>query len=288
MIDKTSETPPAEDPSQVLEGFEEKLAAFQALRKTDDSAANDLLSNLGAQDDVDHDIVLELSSKRPLGHPDRFPLAHSNAVRALEVLDRNGPRPVKVSGLSFLNPIAGFFTQQVAHFIVRSHQATVADEMLRLYARREANCLPEDPSRRMLMRARLQMEKVTPGFKRNALGVPAFLLGGAVFSTLVSLLQRGLTTALASWWTKVLATILLGLVMVGVAWVIMRGAAVARRRIQLTLDAPIGALWRTIGRCGEPPKDPSKMIALVAIVLALLPWLLIPGGLLASWLTELF
>ena len=83
--------------------------------------------------------------------------------------------------------------------------------MLRLYARREANCLPDDPQRRLLTRARNQMERVTPGFKRNALGVPAFLLGGAVFSTLMTLIQRALFAAISAWWTQVLATIVIGL-----------------------------------------------------------------------------
>ena len=276
------------DAALVIDEFGEKLAAFQAFRKTDSEAADGILNSLGASDDVDRDIVLELSSKDPLGHPDRFPEAHSMAVRALEVLDRNGPRPAQVSGLWILNPIAAFFVQQVAHFIVRNHQAAVADEMLRLYARREANCLPGSPHRRMLTRARYHMEKLTPGFKRNALGVPAFLLGGAVFSTLVSLLQRAMAAAIESVLTRIIATVILGLVMVGVAWIILRGAAVARRRIHLTLDGPIQALWQTVGRCGKPPQDPSRNIALVAIVLALLPWLLISTGLLVSWVTELF
>lgn len=155
--------------------------------------------------------------------------------------------------------------------------------MRHLYARREANSPGDDPSRRMLMRARMEMDRLTPGFRRSALGVPAFLLGGAVFSTLMSLLQQAITSALSSAISRTIATIVIGLVMVGVAWVVLRGAAVARRRIQLTLDGPISALWQTIGRCGDPPQDPSRAVALIALILALLPWLLIPSGLLVSW-----
>jgi hypothetical protein len=287
MSEPTTRTPSAEGSDLLLDEFSEKLAAFQALRKTDSKQADELLSTLGASDEVDHDIVLELSSRAPLGHPDRFPEAHSMAVRALEVLDRNGPRPVRMSGLGIFNPVAAFLVQQVASFIVRTHQAAVAEEMLLLYARREANCLPNEPSRHMLWRARRDMEQVTPGLKRNAVGVPTFLLGGAVFSTLMSLLQRSTTAALHSLLGRIVATIILSLIMVGVAWVILRGAAVARRRTQLTLDKPINALWQTIGRAGTPPRDPSRMIALIAIVLALLPWLLIPTGLLVSWVTAL-
>ncbi len=66
----------------------------------------------------------------------------------------------------------------------------------------------------------------------------------------------------------------------------MRGSAVARRRIHLTLDGPIAALWQTIGRCGKPPKDPSKVLALIAIILAALPWVLIPLGIGVSALVD--
>lgn len=284
MTDETNTESPATDKSLMLDELDEKFAAFQVFRKSDSAAADDLLDSLGAQDDVDKDIVLELSSARPLGHPERFEQAHSLSVRALEVLDRNGARSVKVSGFGPLSPIIAFFVQQVAHFIVRTHQATVADQMYHLYARREANAERSDPARRMLMRARMEMERLLPGFKRNALGVSAFLLGGAALSTVVRWLQMAVTAALGSLWTQILATVILGLFIVGIAWVVLRGAAVARRRIKLTLDGPIGALWETIGRCGNPPQDPSRTFALIAIILALLPWLLIPIGIGLSWL----
>ena len=288
MADPAIPADASDEKELLLDELDEKFAAFQAFRKSDSRAADELLGSLGAQDDVDRDIVLQLSSPRPLGHPQRFPQAHQLTVRALEVLDRNGPRSVTVSGLGPIGPVAAFFVQQVAQFIVRTYQATVASELLLLYGRREANADRDDPQRWMLTRARLDMERLAPGFKRNALGISAFVLGGAVFSTLMSLLQQALASALASLWSRIVATVVVGLVMLGVGWVILRGAAVARRRIQLTLDTPLQALWQTIGRCGKPPSDPSRTFALIAIILALLPWLLIPTGLLVSWLTELF
>jgi len=286
MAADSRDTSPPADKNILLDELDEKFAAFQAFRKSDSAAADDLLNSLGAQDDVDHDIVLELSSAKPLGHPDRFEHAHALAVRALEVLDRNGARSVKVTRFGPLSPLIAFLVQQVAHFIVRTHQATVADQMYHLYARREANAARSDPARRMLMRARMEMERLLPGFKRNALGVSAFLLGGAALSTVVRWLQLAITAALSDLWTQILATVILGLIIVGIAWIVLRGAAVARRRIQLTLDGPIGALWETIGRCGGPPRDPSRTFALIAIVLALLPWLLIPIGIAVSWLAK--
>ena len=282
-----TEIPPSpeaekEDKSQlrelVLDDLERQFDTFQALRKSDEAAADAILEGLGAQGDVDRDIVLELSAPKPLGHPDRFPEAHRLAVRGLEVLDRNGGRGVSVKGLGPLGPVAAFLTQQMTQFIVRSHQSNVASSMLNLYGRREANAAPDDPSLPLLRRARIHMERLTPGFKKNALGVPIFVIGGALLSTILSLLQRALASALAEVWTRILATVIIGVVMAGIAWVIVRGAAVARRRIKLSLDRPLQALWETIGRCGEPPKDPAKVFGLIGIILALLPWVLIPTG----------
>lgn len=278
------EQPQVADKSLLLDELDERFAAFQAFRKSDVGAADELLNTLGAQDDVDRDIVLEVSAPRALGHPDRFEEAHRLAIRGLEVLDRNGTRSVHVKGLGPLSPIAAFLAQQVAQFIVRSHQAAVTDEMLRLYRRREANTALNDPHRRMLTVARIQMERLSPGFKRNALGAAAFLLGGAAFSSLMSALGAGVRAAAGSPIGGIIGTLVVAIIVFGAAWVVLRGAAVARRRIQLSLDQPINALWQTIGRCGMPPKDPSRMFGLIAIVLAALPWVLIPIGLLVSWL----
>ena len=118
----------------------------------------------------------------------------------------------------------------------------------------------------------------------SGLLAPLWLL----LSTLVGLIQRALASALDSLVGQIAVTVALGLVMAGVAWVFVRGAAVARRRINLTLDGPAEALWETIGRCGEPPSDPSRLFALIGIILAFLPWVLIPTGVLISWVTSLF
>lgn len=276
----------ATDKSLVLDDLDEKFQAFQAFRKSDSEAAESILDVLGAQDDVDRDIVLELSSPRPLGHPDRFAEAHALTIRALEVLDRNGARGVRVTGLGPLGPVAAYLIQQVAHFVVRSYQSSVVDTMAQLYARREANAAKDDPSRAMLTRARIHMTRLAPGFKRSPLGIPTFLLGGAVLSTLLQVIVSLATSALGSLWSRVVAVVVLGLLIGAAAWIILRGAAAARRRIRLTTEPPLEALWETIGRCGGPPRDQSRTIALIAIVLTFIPWILIPALILVGFLLD--
>jgi hypothetical protein len=59
---------------------------------------------------------------------------------------------------------------------------------------------------------------------------------------------------------------------------------VARRRIRLTTGPPLDALWETVGRCGGPPQDQARAIALIAITLTFIPWILVPILLLLGWL----
>ena len=103
-----------------------------------------------------------MADRAPLAHPARFIEANSLAMRALEVLDRNGARRVRVKTprwLGFLRPPAEFLVQLVTRIIVRSYQSTVIDRLRDLYSRRLAWCAPGDPSRRELVRARLDSQR---------------------------------------------------------------------------------------------------------------------------------
>jgi hypothetical protein len=57
---------------------------------------------------------------------------------------------------------------------------------------------------------------------------------------------------------------------------VLRGAALASRRIRLSVSPPLSALWRTVGSCGKPPQDPSRRFAVVAISLTLGVWIVLP------------
>ncbi|MEM9035985.1 MAG: hypothetical protein AAGA99_08900 [Actinomycetota bacterium] len=277
-------TEPA-DRTLLLDDLEERLGAFQLLRKSDPAAADEVLSDIGAAGKVERQIVLELGAMRPLGHPDRFPEAHRIFMRSLEVLDRNGARAPEVRGVPGpLRPIAQYLVGLVARFIVRNYQSSVVDNVRNLYTRREAATRPDDPARRMLSRARIHAERVSPGYKRNPLGVPTFLLGGAVLSGLIGAVQNAAGIAIATNWARVVATVVIfGLFFVG-SWVVLRGAAVARRRIRLTMVQPLEALYETIGRCGDPPKDQSRQFAVISVVLTGVAWFVLPIGAAASFL----
>lgn len=268
-----------DEPNLVLDEIEERFSAFQLVRKSDAGAKDEVLAELGASSEVDADIILELSSTWPLGHPDRFDSAHMLMVRSLEVLDRNGARGVKTHApIGPLNHVAGFLVQLVTRFIVRQHLKRLIKNVHWLYVRREANTDLGNPFRNKLRRARIEAARLEPTFNTSALGVPTFIFGGAVLSWLLGSLQV-LISGLNTWYWQAVASILVSLVAATASWIVVRGAATARQRIKLTTDKPVRALYETIGRCGNPPRDDSIVFIVVALVLGVLAAVALPIGL---------
>jgi len=274
----TPPSPPAKDDDNlILDELSERLATLRILREDDPDARGRMLEEIGVRGKAEEDIVSQMADRKPLWRPDRFEEAHRLAMRSLEVLDRNGVRKVSVPRLGPLAPAAEWSTQQVTRFVVKNHQNTVIDRIRKLYERREANCDWENRDRRLLRRARYDAARVEPGYKGKTIGVPAFLLGGAVLSGAFSAVQRTLRSALDNKILTVVFGVVVVAVFVGAAWSAIYGAAIARRRIRLALDQPLKALYETIGACGPPPQDQSTNFAVYAIGLFLLAWIVIPA-----------
>ena len=110
----------------------------------------------------------------------------------------------------------------------------------------------------------------------KALGLPAFLLGGAFLTSIVSGVQSIARAALDSTTGTVILGVVLCLVLAALSWVALYAAGVARRRIRLSTEQPARALWETIGAAGKPPRDESYNFAAYAIVLLVLSWIVVP------------
>ena len=260
-----------------LDDFVNRLDSFQMLRKSTGDEADQVLNELGATSKIDREIVLQLGAKRPLGHPQRFEEAHGLAVRSLEVLDRNGHRSVPVPNLSFLSPVVSFLVQIVTQFIVRSYISSVIDSMYRLYERREAASPADWEHLPMLTRARIHTERIRPGFKRSKLALPGFLFGGVILSPLVGVLQSAISS-LNSDPIRIGLYIVVFLLLSVVSWVLVKGSAVARRRIRLTAEDPIKALYEIIGRCGNPPGNMSTVFAVISLILTIVSLVIVAIG----------
>ena len=168
--------------------------------------------------------------------------------------------------------------QLVTRFIVRQHLKRQIQHLHWLYVRREANTSLDNQFRSELRRARCEAERLVPTFNTNPLGCPTFIFGGSVLSWLFGSLQV-LIAGLNTWWLQLMAALIVSLLTAVASWIVVRGAATARRRIQLTTDTPIRALYETIGRCGNPPRDDSIVFIVVALILGVIAALALPIGL---------
>jgi len=236
-----------------------------------------ILEQIAGRGKPEQDIVSELSKVRPLWRPDRFEEAHRLAMRSLEVLDRNGTRAPKMPRLGPLTPVAAYVVQQMIRWIVRGYQNKLVTRLRKLYERREANSVWGSAEHMMLRRARINAVQVEQGYKGNQLGIPAFLLGGAILSSAVTALRAFFIWAFSGIVGAIVFTVVFGLVFATLAWAAMHAAGVARRRIRLSTEQPIKALFETIGACGNPPEDDSYNFAAYAIVLLVLAWILVPA-----------
>ena len=262
----------------VLDELDQQLERFRVLRKSDPAATDAVLDDLGAQTQVDRDIVLQLSATRSLGHPERFEEAHALAMRSLDVLARNGGRKVPVPRVGPLRPIVAYPIQQVCRFIVRSHQKRLIDSLRDLYDRRLGWTARTDPTRMLLFKASMDVRRTRETFTRNPVPLPTFLLGGAAISAVGSGGRALLDLAFGNAGGAVVAVVVVTLLFAALAGAIIRGAAVARRRIRLTVDRPMAALWETVGRAGKPPEDQARMFALWGVVLTAVSWVVVPAG----------
>jgi hypothetical protein len=259
----------------------DRIDALRVLRADSPEEKGAILEQIAGRGKPEQDIVKELAKVRPLWRPDRFEEAHRMAMRSLEVLDRNGVRPPKMPRLGPLTPIAGYVVQQMTRWIVKGYQNRLVTKLRRLYERREANTEWGSREHVLLRRARINAVQVEQGFKGDQLGVPTFLLGGAILSSVVSGLRIFFQWAISGIIGVIVLALVLAVIFAGLAWAALYAAGVARRRIRLSTEQPIKALFETIGACGNPPKDDSYTFAIYAIVLLVLAWILIPA---AIWL----
>jgi len=255
----------------------DRIDSLRVLRADTQGEKDQLLEQIAGRGKPEQDIVRELAAIRPLWRPDRFEEAHRWAMRALEVLDRNGNRAPQLRKLGPLRPVAAYVVQMMTRYIVKGYQNRLITAIRRLYERREANAAWGTPEHSMLRRARLDAARVEPGYKGNPLGVPTFLLGGAVLSSIVSGLQALVAVAFNGGGAALIVfAIVAGVVFLGLGWCALHSAGVARRRIRLSTEQPMKALWETIGAAGNPPRDNSFDFAVYSIVLLVLAWVLVP------------
>ena len=274
MSDDRPRSESADTQEKLREEIDNPIERLRLLSGDDDEISK-YLDALEVTSLREREMMQEIARTQPLARPERFPEAHRNVVEALESLARHGYHGASSrSRIGPLRAVVRWGVELVARFVVVSHISDLSTQIRKLYVLREIQALPGSIERYELRRARLDAERMVDALKTKELGVPAFLVGGVALPLFASL--SSVTGLLKSpvWATVIgVAGIVVALV---ASWVLLRGAALASRRIRLATRGPLRTLWNAIGWCGEPPEDSTRTFVIVSVSLTIACWLLIP------------
>lgn len=247
------------------------------LTSSPEATAEAALTRFAGQAEAEARIALDLAAMSPLARPDQFLQAHRLAIRALEVLDREGSRNPPVSRrYGLLRPLARRSIESVAEYIVKSYAVSSLNAMRRLYTRREPQALRGSEERRLLGQARVEVERMAPQFAGGGITAPALVAGGAAVPLLASVSQYLGAIDFLSRLILIALIAALWVLFALLSSILLTGAAVAHRRSNLIMRGPLTALWESVGHCGNPPEDDSRVFAFVAILLSAVIWIGLP------------
>jgi hypothetical protein len=168
--------------------------------------------------------------------------------------------------------------QLVARYLVISYLRQTATDLRNLYWLREIETESPSPDRAELRRARYDAEGLLTIFKRREIGLPSFVIGGLLIPVFATGWRLANGVAFEHWWGALVTGLVTALFVAGAAWVLLRGAALAGRRIRLSTRVALEDVWRSVGNCGSPPRDKSRRFAVVAIALTVGAWIVLPAA----------
>ena len=267
--------PAAPSEQELEELYDNPLERLQLLGE-DDAAIAAFLDEIDVRGPRDREMLRELARTSALARPEQFEDDHRRVLVGLESLRRHGYHGSTAgSGLPVLGTPIRFLVELVARYVVVSHVKNVAMNLRNLYWLREMQSQPRSRELASLFKARTDAQALVDITKSREIGVPAFVIGGLLIPAAISISRLASGTT-REWWVALLVGAVGVAVGFLISWFVLRGAALASRRIRLSVALSLDELWRTIGSCGSPPKDQSRRFAAVAIALTLGVWIVLP------------
>jgi len=261
---------------RVAEEYDSPLERLELLAGDDEAIAS-FLDEIDVRSPREREMLAELARTTTLARPERFNHDHRRVVAALESLRRHGFRGSRVSSrMGPLRAVARWAIELVARYIVVSYVKTMATELRNLYVLREIQSEGASNEQQLLRAARIDAEALVEITRAREIGVPAFVVGGLVIPLVATVYRLGTGVAVEHWLNAVVTGIVGALVGFAISWVLLRGTAMASRRIRLSTREPLHALWATVGHCGRPPRDRSRTFAVVSISLTVGIWFILP------------
>jgi hypothetical protein len=267
--------PAAPSEHELDELYDNPLERLQLLGG-DDEAIAAFLDEIDVRGPRDREMLRELARTSSLARPERFEDDHRRVLVALESLRRHGYHGSRAgSRVPLLRTPIRFLVELVARYVVVSHVKDVAMNLRNLYWLREMQSQPRSRELASLFKARTDAQALVDITKSREIGVPAFVIGGLLIPAAISISRLASGTT-REWWVALLVGALGVAVGFLISWFVLRGAALASRRIRPSVSLPLAELWRTVGNCGAPPKDQSRRFAAVAIALTVGVWIVLP------------
>jgi hypothetical protein len=241
----------------------------------DDEAISSYLDELHVSGAREREMLAELARVSTLADPERFDELHRRAVAALESLGRHGYHSFSPDArLGPIRVVIRFFVELVARFVVVSYLRQISIDLRNLYWLREIESPSGSRELELLRPARFDAQALVEVFQRRTVGLPSFLTIGLLIPV-VAALGRVSGLLESTYWATAVGIVGTAFVLVA-SWIVLRGAAMASRRIRLGTRGPLGAVWAAVGACGRPPRDQSRKFAIIAIVLTTLAWIVLP------------
>ncbi|HJU48958.1 MAG TPA: hypothetical protein VJ689_12535 [Gaiellaceae bacterium] len=267
-------------PGALSEPFDNPIERLELLAGDDDAIAA-FLDEIDVQSPREREMLTELARTRTLARPERFDADHKRAVAAFESLRRHGFHGSRTTHLGPfplgpLRPLVRWGIQLTARYIVVAYVKNVAVTLRNLYWMREIESPDDSTELKLLRPARFDATALVEITKTRALGVPTFVIGGLLIPVVATVYRLATGVAFTRWWVAGLVGIAGALIGIAISWVVLRGTAMASRRIRLSVREPLRAVYESVGQCGRPPRDQSRTFAFVAIALTVGAWIVLP------------
>jgi hypothetical protein len=263
-------------PQEISEEFDNPIERLRLIAGDDDAVAG-FLDEIDIHSPREREMLSELARRSPLARPERFASDHRRVIEALESLRRHGFHGSRAaSAIGPLRMPVRRMIELIARYIVVSYVKNVVTTMRNLYWVREMEALDDSDELKLLRPARFDAQGLVEIMRSREIGVPSFVFAGLLIPLAASIWRLADGFAFDSWWVALLVGLAGVAVGVGLSWIVLRGTAMASRRIRLAAHEPLRELWASVGSCGGPPRDQSRSFAFVAIGLMVGVWIVVP------------
>ena len=267
---------PAGETHEVEERLDNPIERLRLLAG-DDDAVSGFLDEIDIHSPREREMLSELARSSPLARPERFAADHRRAIEALESLRRHGFHGSRAAGrMGPLRVLVRRMIELIARYIVVSYVKNVVTTMRNLYWVREMEALDDSTELKLLRPARFDAQGLVEIMRSREVGVPSFVFAGLLIPVAATTWRLVDGFAFDRWWVATLVGLAGVAFGVGLSWIVLRGTAMASRRIRLATREPLHELWVSVGSCGTPPRDQSRAFAFVAITLMVGVWIVLP------------